>query len=220
MDELIAVLIADNSLRELAGLKTYPLPKIIPINKEITTKIQADKYLVESYQEGQFILKSAFNDKGEAYKAADTILGPTATTATDHPSRPHTAHTTANTTNHGQDRSSSLAFTMTAEESQNPLSVRTAVETHAGSFIVPTIVTKTRDGQETRNVVTFNNRLPTTVSSVNQRLMEIASSATATTATNRDGCPKDAQQGNSQTQNGSYNPGRNYQGDTQKTSYG
>ena len=34
MDELIAVFMADNSERELASLKMYPLPKIIPINKE------------------------------------------------------------------------------------------------------------------------------------------------------------------------------------------
>ena len=44
MDELLAVFTHDNYLREAAGLRKYPLPKINPINKEITSKTQAEKY--------------------------------------------------------------------------------------------------------------------------------------------------------------------------------
>ena len=220
MDELIAVFMADNTLRELAGLRVYPLPKIIPMNKEIISKEQADKYATESYQEGLFILNTASDDKGEAYKMPDTTPTTTAamTTATDclsHPSTARTQTTTTTTLNHSQPRSSSPAFTMIGNDQQNPLSVRTSGDTHAGSFIVPNIVTNTTGRQETRNTVTFENRLTSTASSVNERLMEIANGATATTATNRD--DRYTQQSGSQTQSSSYNPGRDNQGDSHKT---
>ena len=219
MDELIAVFMADNTLREVAGLKKYPLPKIIPMNKEIVSKEQADKYAVESYQEGLFMISVAFDDKGEAYKLPENTPATTAaaTTATNRPSRPSTAHTTSTTTSsHGQPRSSSPAFTMTGNDQQNPLSVRTAGDTHAGSFIVPTIATNTMGHQEPRNTVTFDNRLTSTASSVNERLMEIANSATAITATNRD--DRYTHQNGNQVQGNSYNPGRDIQGDSHKTS--
>ena len=38
MDELIAIFYADNSHREAAGMRSYPIPTINPINKDITTK--------------------------------------------------------------------------------------------------------------------------------------------------------------------------------------
>ena len=173
MDELIAVFMADNTLRELAGLRVYPLPKIIPMNKEIISKEQADKYTTESYQEGLFMLNTAFDDKGEAYKVPDTTPTSTATTATDRPSCPSTACTQTTTTtmsNHSQPRSSSPAFTMIGNDQQNPLSVRTSGDTHAGSFIVPTIATHTTGHQEPRNMVTFDNWLTSTASSVNERI--------------------------------------------------
>ena len=65
MDELLAVFTHDNYLREAAGLRKYPLPKIIPINKEITSKVQAEKYSQEALEEAKEIAKSAFNGKGE-----------------------------------------------------------------------------------------------------------------------------------------------------------
>ena len=45
LDELLAVFTQDNYLREAAGLRKYPLPKIISINKEITSRPQAEKIL-------------------------------------------------------------------------------------------------------------------------------------------------------------------------------
>ena len=163
MDKLIAVFMADNTLREVAGSKVYPLPKIIPMNKEIVSKEQADKYAIESYQEGLFILNTAFDDKGEAYKLPEITPATTAaaTTATDLPSHPKTTHTQATTTttsSHGQPRSSSPAFTMIGNDQQNPLSVRMSGDTHVGSFIVPNIVTNTAGHQEPRNTVTFDNQ--------------------------------------------------------------
>ena len=74
MDELLAVFTHDNYLREATGLRKYPLPKIIPINKEITSKFQAEKYSNEAHEEAKEIAKAAFNDKGEAFKATDNIL--------------------------------------------------------------------------------------------------------------------------------------------------
>ena len=88
MDELLAVFTHDNYLREAAGLRKYPLPKVIPINKEITSKYQANKYSNEAYEEAKVIAKAAFDDKGEAFKATENILEPTETNVTDHPSCP------------------------------------------------------------------------------------------------------------------------------------
>ena len=208
---------ADNTLRELAGLRVYPLPKIIPMNKEIVSKEQADKYATESYQEGLFMLNTAFNDKGEAYKVPDATPTSTATTATDRPSRPSTTRmqtTTTTTSNHGQPRSSSPAFSMTSSDQQNPPvsknNRRPRWILHSADY------SDQRHGPpRTKEHVTFDNRLTSTTSSVNERLMEIANSATVTTATNRDG--RYTQQSGSQTQGSSYNPGRDHQGDSQKT---
>ena len=77
------------------------------------------------------------------------------------------------------DRDSSPAFVLDTESSQAPLMVQTSGDTPSGSFIVLTLVTDGRSCPDTRNTVTFENR-PT----VNQRLMEIASSTVATTASN------------------------------------
>ena len=96
MDELLAVFTHDNYLREEAGLRKYPLPKVIPINKAITTKIQAGKYFSEAQREAKAIAKAAFNDKGEPFKATDNILEPTAATATDRQSDYTTALPPAN----------------------------------------------------------------------------------------------------------------------------
>ena len=87
MDELLAVFTHDNYLREDAGLRKYPLPKINPINKEITSKIQVEKYSNEAHEEAKEIAKAAFDNKGEAFKATDNVLETAAATATDRPSR-------------------------------------------------------------------------------------------------------------------------------------
>ena len=187
MDKLLAVFTHDNYLREAAGLRKYPLPKTIPINKEITSKVQAEKYSEEAHEEAKEIAKAAFDDNGQPHKATNNILETVATNDTDRPSR-HTAslppatriETTATAISRPV-RDSSPAFVLDTESSQVPLTVRTVGETPSGSFIVPTLATDVRNRQDTRNTVTFENR-PT----VDQRLMEIASSTTATTAPNHD----------------------------------
>ena len=186
MDELLAVFTHDNYLREAAGLRKYPLPKIIPIDKEITSKSQAEKYSDEAHEEAKEIAKAAFNDKGEAFKATDNILETAGATATDRPSRYTTSlppatrvEMTATATGRAV-RDSSPAFVLDTKSSQAPLTVRTTGETPSGSFIVSTLATDARSCPDTRNTVTFESR-PT----VNQRLIEIASSTVATTASNR-----------------------------------
>ena len=187
MDELLAVFTHDNYLREATGLRKYPLPKIIPINKEITSKFQAEKYSNEAYEEAKEIAKAAFNDKGEAFKATDNILETTESTVTNQPSRYTTSlppatriEMTATATSHAI-HDSSPAFVLDTESSQVPLMVRTTGEAPSGSFIVLTLATDVRNCPDTRSTVTFESR-PT----VNQRLMEIASSTAATTASNHE----------------------------------
>ena len=183
MDELLAVFTQDNYLREDAGLRKYPLPKINPINKEITSKTQAEKYSNEAHEEAKEIAKAAFNDNGEAFKATDNVLETAAATAIDRPSHYTTSlplatqrESTATATSRA-DRDSSPAFVLDTKSSQAPLMVRTSGDTPSGSFIVLTLATDGRSHPDTRNMVTFESR-PT----VNQRLMEIASSTVATTA--------------------------------------
>ena len=186
MDELIAVFTQDNYLREDAGLRKYPLPKINPINKEITSKAQAEKYTEEAHEEAKRIQSVAFDENGEAFKATDNILETAETTATDRPSRyttslaPATQREPTATATSRADRDSSPAFVLNTESSQVPLTVRTSGDTPSGSFIVPTLATDVRSRPDTRNMVTFESR-PT----VNQRLMEIASGPVATTASSR-----------------------------------
>ena len=187
MDELLAVFTQDNYLREDAGLRKYPLPKINPINKEITSKAQAEKYSKEAHEEAKKIQKAAFDENGEAFKATDNILETAAATMTDRPSHyttslpPATQRESTATATSRANHDSSPAFVLDTESSQTPLMVRTAGDTPSGSFIVPTLVTDGRSRPDTRNTVMFESR-PT----VNQRLMEIASSTVETTASNRE----------------------------------
>ena len=200
MDELLAVFTHDNYLREAAGLRKYPLPKIIPINKEITSKTQAEKYSDEAHKEAKGIAKAAFNDKGEPFKATDNILETAAATATDHPScytsslPPATRVDMTAAAISRANRDSSPAFVLDTESSQVPLTVRTTGEAPSGSFIVLTLATDVRNRPDTRSTVTFESR-PT----VNQRLMEIASSTVATTASNHEDRHTSESQGTSAT---------------------
>ena len=190
MDELVAVFTQDNYLREDAGLRKYPLPKINPINKEITSKAQAERYHEEAHEEAKQIQRAAFDGDGEAFKATDNILETAAANATDCPSRyttslpPATRRESTTTATSRTNRDSSPAFVLDTERNQTPLMVRTSGNTPSGSFIVPTLATEGRSHPDTRSTVTFESR-PT----VNQRLMEIASSTVATTAPSREDRP-------------------------------
>ena len=176
MDKLLAVFTHDNYLREAAGLRKYPLSKIIPINKEIMSKTQVEKYSDEAHEEAKKIAKIAFNDKGEAFKAMDNILETAATTEADRPSHYTTSLPTTTRVEMTAAvisrlaRDSSPAFVLDTESSQVPLTVRTTGEAPSGSFIVPTLATDVRNCPDTRGTVMLESR-PT----VNQRLMEIAS---------------------------------------------
>ena len=190
MDELVAVFTQDNYLREDAGLRKYPLPKINPINKEITSKAQAEKYSEEAHEEAKKLQRAAFDENREAFKATDNILESAVATMTNRPSRyttslpPATRREPMATATSHADRNSSPAFVLDTKRSQTPLMVRTSGDTLSGSFIVPTLATNSRSRPDTRNTVTFESK-PT----VNQRLMEIASSTVATTVPNREDNP-------------------------------
>ena len=81
---------------------------------------------------------------------------------------------------------------MNTDDTQNPLTIRTANEGAASSFMVPTLATNHQDRQEHRNTVAFDTRMST----VNQWLMNLAHNTDAvTTATNREDRPKNRQQG-------------------------
>ena len=129
MDELVAVFTQDNYLRENAGLRKYPLPKINPINKEITSRAQVEKYSNEAHEEAKRLQKAAFDENCEAFKATNNILESAAATATDCLSRYTTSVTPADqrepttTATSRTDRDSSPAFALDTERSQTPLTV-------------------------------------------------------------------------------------------------
>ena len=126
MDELVAVFTQDNYLREDAGLRKYLLPKINPINKEITSKAQAEKYSEEAHEEAKKLQRAAFDKNCEAFKATDNILESAAATATDCPSRyttslpPATRREPMATVTSHADCDSSPAFMLDTKRSQTP----------------------------------------------------------------------------------------------------
>ena len=223
MDELLAVFTHDNYLREAAGLRKYPLPKIIPINKEITSKVQAEKYSDEAHEEAKEIVKAAFNDKGELFKATDNILETAVTNATNCQSHYTTSLPLATqgdmtaTVVSCPGHDSSPTFVMDTKSSQVPLTVRTSGEASSGSFIVPTLATDIRSRQDARSTVTFESR-PT----VNQRLMDIASSTVVTTVSSREDRHTSESQGTTTTrpiQSGTSNSDQHSQDDQRNRNY-
>ena len=60
MDELLAVFTTDNDLRKAAGMKGYPIPTVIPMNKEVNTREQALRYEDEAYKEAKEIMNIAY----------------------------------------------------------------------------------------------------------------------------------------------------------------
>ena len=163
MDELVAVFTQDNYLREDAGLRKYPLPKINPINKEITSKTQVEKYSNEANKEAKEIAKAAFDNNGEAFKAMDNVLETAVAIATDRLSRyttsllPTTRRESMATATSRADRDSSPAFMLDTKSSQAPLTVRTSGDTPSSSFIVLTLATDGRSHPDTRNTVMFES---------------------------------------------------------------
>ena len=130
MDELIAIFYADNSHREAAGIRSYPIPTINPINKDITTKEQAIRIEKESAKEVQEIFKLA-------YPTRETPTNPT------------------DRQNHGEPvRAASPTFAITCE----PLTIRTVNEGPGNSFVMPTFPSNRRDRPDLRNTVTFDTR--------------------------------------------------------------
>ena len=152
MYELIAIFYADNSHRETAGMRGYPIPTINPINKDITTKEQALRFEKESANEVQEIFKLA-------YPSRETATNPTDRQDRGEPTR---------------------ATSPTFATNREPLMVRTASEGPGNSFVMPTFPTNRRDHQDLRNTVAFNTR-PSSINQRLMNLANNSETATTAT---------------------------------------
>ena len=98
MDEILAILMQDNTYREQAKIKTYPTPTTNPVNQLITSPTEADKIAETAQREADNIMAIAFPSGPEPLLAKiDTMTtqtiqsvpatapsASTATMATDH----------------------------------------------------------------------------------------------------------------------------------------
>ena len=60
MDEILAVIIQDNTLREQAMFQTYPRPSINPINQLISSPAEADRIAAAAQKEADDIMAIAY----------------------------------------------------------------------------------------------------------------------------------------------------------------
>ena len=193
MDEILAVIIQDNTYREQAKIKTYPRPTINPINQLITSPGEADKIVEAAEREADNIMAIAFPSGAKPPLATND----TATTQTAHsvPPTAPTATTATDCLDHGKQlRPASPSFTMNAIPDNQPgptvkplLIVNTGHDGNTNSFITPTLVTNCQNCQGNRNTVAFKNNIPKADKQINARLMEIANQGPPleTTATSR-----------------------------------
>ena len=167
MDEILAVIIQDNTYREQAKYKTYPRPSINPINQLITSPAEADKIAEAAQREADNIMAIAFPSGTEPPLATND----TTTTQTAHsvpPTAPMatTVATVANRLDHRkQPRPTSPLFTMNAipdnwpGTAMNPLLVvNTGHDGNTNSFITPTLATNRQSCQDIRNTVAFEKQ--------------------------------------------------------------
>ena len=60
MDEILAIMMQDNAYREQAKIKTYPTPTTNPVNKLITSPVEADKIAEAAQRESDNIMTMVF----------------------------------------------------------------------------------------------------------------------------------------------------------------
>ena len=60
MDEILAIIMQDNAYRELAKIKTYPIPTTNPVNQLITSQVEVDKITETAQREVDNIMAIAF----------------------------------------------------------------------------------------------------------------------------------------------------------------
>ena len=88
LDEILAVIMQDNTYREQAKFKTYPRPSISPVGQLITNPADADNITEAAQREADNIMAIAFPSGSEPPMATND----TETTQTAH-TVPHTAST-------------------------------------------------------------------------------------------------------------------------------
>ena len=169
MDEILAIMMQDNTYREQAKIKTYPTPTTNPVNQLITSPVEADKNVEAAQREADNIMAIAPSAS-------------TATTATDH-------------LDHGrQPRPTSPAFIINTISDNQPgpttnplLMVNTEQDGNMNSFITPTLATNHQNRQGNRNTIAFENTIPETDNQINASLVEIANQGPSleTTVTSR-----------------------------------
>ena len=195
MDEILAIIIQDNTYREQAKIKTFPGPTTYPINQLITSPGEADKIAEAAQREADNIMAIAFPSGAEPPLATNN----TATTQTAHSTPPLAPKTTteataANCLDCGkQQKPVSPSFTMNTipdnwpGPTANPLLiVNTGHDGNTNSFITPTLVTYHQNHQGNGNTIAFENNIPEADKQINARLMEIANQGPSleTTVTN------------------------------------
>ena len=200
MDELLAVIMQDNTYRELAKFKTYPTPSINPVGQLITSPAEAEKIAEAAQKEADNIIAIAFPSGSKPPQATND----TATTQTAHtvPPTALTATTVATAGNRlncrRQPRPASPSFTMTAVPDNLPgatanplLIVNTGHDGNTNSCITPTLVTNHQNHQDNRNMVAFENNIPEADKQINARLVDIANQGppSETTVTSHLDCP-------------------------------
>ena len=116
MNEILAVIIQDNTYKEQAKIKTYPRPAINPINQLITSPGEADKIAEAAQREAENIMAIAFPSGAEPPLATnDTITMQTAHSVPPTAPMATTAATAADRLDHRkQPRPASPSFMMNA----------------------------------------------------------------------------------------------------------
>ena len=79
MDEILAIIMQDNTYREQAKIKTYPTPSTNPVNQLITSPVEADKIVEPAQREAENIMAITFPSGPESPLAKiDTVTTQTA----------------------------------------------------------------------------------------------------------------------------------------------
>ena len=79
MDEILAIIMQDNAYREQAKIKTYPTLTTNPVNKLITSPVEADKIAEAAQREADNIMAIAFPSGAKPPLATnDTVTTQTA----------------------------------------------------------------------------------------------------------------------------------------------
>ena len=169
MDEIVAVIIQDNSYRQQGKFQIYPTPKTNPISQMISSPAEVDRIAAAALQEAEEIMAIAY-PSGTQPPTATTDTATTQATQLMPSTTPTTTTvaTAADCLDHRRtNRPASPSFTMNvATENHmgttaNPLLiVNTGNDGKMNSFITPTLVTNCQNCQDNQNTIAFENNVP------------------------------------------------------------